>query len=249
MTSSPGIAAASPASDPTAAFRREMKFILRATEVDRACDLLGARGRAIRFGPRDESHVSSIYFDDDTLTSCEESLAGVGRRIKLRARWYDREFADDHLWFESKSRHGISVRKDRFRLAIDRRVDAIPLSDLAAGFSGKLPAEAAAALALRPLPTVLVTYRRRHFRDAHSAARLTIDYDVVGFDLTNTRFARRQFGIALHDIALIEIKLPPGERFAAGRMLSPLDPRPTRFSKYVMCCARMGWCALSDNYF
>jgi hypothetical protein len=225
-----------------------MKFRLRASEVDRACVLLSARGRPIRFGAHDESLVSSIYFDDPTLSSCEESLAGVGRRIKLRARWYDRDFAADHLYFEVKIRQGLSVRKDRVRIALGRGVDAIPLPDLAQNLSIGLPAESAAMLALRPQPTVLVTYRRRHFRDSLSGARLTIDYDVVGFDLTNSRFARRQFGVALHDVALIEVKLPPSERFAAARMLAPLDSRPTRFSKYVMCCARIGWCSLSDHY-
>ena len=44
----------------------------------------------IAFGAGEVSLVSSIYFDDDQLNSCRESLAGVNRRTKVRLRWYDR---------------------------------------------------------------------------------------------------------------------------------------------------------------
>jgi hypothetical protein len=244
------VARSNPHTDPTALFRREVKFLLRyPQDVDRARDLLEARAVPIRFGATDESCVSSIYFDDPVLSSCRETLAGVGRRAKLRARWYDQSLPRQFVCFEAKVRHGPNVCKHRQRIDLGAPAGDVSYDVMRRRFTDELSTDLAALLALRSEPSVLVSYRRRHYRHPSSEARFTLDYDIVGYDQGSIPEApSRRFGVPLDTLALIEVKLPPDERDIVAPLLSPLNPRPTRLSKYVMCCARMGWCALPDHY-
>jgi hypothetical protein len=224
--------------------RREMKFLLGAGAASLRALLL-SRLEVVRFGPADESIVSSIYFDDERLTSCAQSLAGINPRTKLRLRWYDREFPAGDAFFEVKHRHAINVSKQRIPLRLPPGLDRH--HELIRHLHASLDDEHSERLVARPCPTVLVSYRRLHLRDPLTGTRCTLDHDIVGFDqFHHTRIARR-FGMPL-STALLEVKLPHGVRDLAGDLLRRLRLRPTRFSKYVACAARMGWLSLTDHW-
>lgn len=203
---------------------------------------------AIRFGTADESRVHSIYFDDDQLSSCEESLAGISRRTKLRLRWYDADLSTGPAWFEVKRREGTMVRKLRTPLRLPAPMSEMGYGALMAALHAAMPEAHAAALALRSRPTMLVSYRRRHFRDPSTGMRLTLDHDISGMDQRSAVAPTRRFAVPIPDLVLVEAKVKPGDEPALRRLLAPMQPRPTRSSKYLTCCAHMGWCSLSDRH-
>jgi hypothetical protein len=224
--------------------RREIKFLL-GCQVDAVQRLLRSRLPVVRFGRADESIVSSIYFDDERLSSCEQSLAGQNPRYKLRLRWYDREAPAGDAFFEVKRRFATNVQKQRVPIRVPDVIQS--QHELLAYLSETLDPALAARLVARPCPTVLVCYRRLHLRDPVTGTRCTIDRDIVGFDLFHRTGVERRFPVPL-GASLLEVKLPADVRDLPGGVLTQLRLRPTRFSKYVVCASRMGWLQLSDHW-
>jgi hypothetical protein len=237
-----------PALDAAARLRRELKFLIRAADAVRARDLLEARANPLQFGQEAVSRVHSIYFDDATLGACRESLAGVGRRLKLRLRWYDSDDLPETAHLETKIRQGLRVSKIRSTIHLPATKGKPLYEVLLRHLHDQAADEQRAQLSLRGLPTVLVSYQRRHYRDPASGARLTLDEQIRGYDQTGRFTVSRDFPADVSGAAVIEIKLPDGDPSVVARLLAPLDGRSTRFSKYVQCCARMGWCSLHDMY-
>lgn len=226
--------------DDVTAERCELKFVFPSGSVDALRDVLELNARRVQFGDTPVSRVHSIYFDDHRGSSCEESLAGVARRVKLRLRWYDAPFPATTAYFEVKRRLGQLTRKERTPIELPDRLDGIPYAELVPGLVEALDPEAAAMLAVRGLPTQLVAYRREHFRDPDSPIRVTLDHSIEGFPQLGLRAPARVDGIALERLAVIEVKVPPGGEAEVRRLLHPLAPRLSRCSKYVHCCLADG---------
>ena len=232
--------------DAVTASRREFKCRLRRDNFPQVERVLTTQTEPIQFGPTPDSHVHSIYFDDDRMSGCEESLQGASRRAKLRLRWYDEPLATKRAWFEVKRRTGVMVGKDRFALLLDRPLATLTYRELIPAMLRVLPPEPAALLGLRCRPTVLVSYRRRHFREPISGLRLTIDSHVRGVEQSPAGKPSTRFPVTADDELVVEAKALPGEEQVVKRLLAPLPLRLTRSSKYVSLCGRMGWCSLSD---
>jgi hypothetical protein len=227
-------------------YRREMKFACPGADPRKLFAILEPNTRPVAFGAEPVSRVSSLYFDDDRLASARESLHGVSRRVKLRLRWYDQPLPDGRVFFEAKRRAGAYIVKDRFALRLAAslgRVDALELVDRLAAV---LPEPQATLLRLRPVPTTLVSYRRRHFRDPESGVRITVDWDIAGYDQLGGRRIARTFPAPLHDVVVIEAKASMVDEKHVTRLLYPLKPRVTRSSKYVQCCFQHRWGTLVD---
>ena len=230
--------------------RRELKFALPGVDAATIIGTLSTNLKPIAFGSEPDSRVSSIYFDDDQLISCRESMDGVSRRTKLRLRWYDSPpEATRELWFELKHRRNVSISKERFPILLERPLSEYRYTDLHRHVMGSLASETAEEwLMRRPSPTVLVSYRRRHFRDPSSGIRLTVDRDICGYDQLGFAKPGLRFATPLDGLTVIEVKTPVGEESRAAELLYPLRPRLTRSSKYASCCSRMGWQILAEPH-
>ncbi len=226
--------------------RRELKFALRNADLGKIERVLECNLKPIAFGNSPISHVNSIYFDDARLTACEESMAGVTRRTKLRVRWYDQPLPAGDAHFELKHHIGATIQKARVPLRIDESMH--DYRTLIERLAPSLDQTQACWLALRNEPTVMVCYKRRHFRDPATGIRVTLDFDITGYDQRGSRRIIRRFPAMVDGQAVIEVKTPEGDDRAAAALLHPLALRLTRFSKYVLCCQRMGWGGLSDRY-
>jgi hypothetical protein len=232
--------------DSVTAFRREMKFALRGIDLRTVLEVLSGSTASIAFGDGPVSYVNSIYFDDHGLTAARESLDGVDPRSKIRLRWYDSPFPKARVTFELKQRSDSYIRKHRVPLALASELGMQPYDRFVSELTDILPDSAAAWLAVRSEPTVLVTYARRHFRDRDSGMRLTVDYDIAGFDQTAQARPSRRFGVPLHDLVVIEAKASVVDELRVRHLLYPLKPQLTRSSKYLQCCRQMGWSTLVD---
>ncbi|MGI9240223.1 MAG: polyphosphate polymerase domain-containing protein [Verrucomicrobiales bacterium] len=230
--------------------RRELKFALPGVDAAAIIETLSTNLKPVAFGSEPDSRVSSIYFDDDQLISFRESMDGVSRRTNLRLRWYDGPPEDiTELWFELKHRRNVSISKERFPIQLERPLSAYRYVDLHRHVMASLASETAEEwLMRRPSPTVLVSYRRRHFRDLATGIRLTVDREICGYDQLGFSMPGLRFATPLEDLTVIEVKTPVGEEARAAELLYPLKPRLTRSSKYASCCSRMGWQILAEPH-
>lgn len=234
------LADAAPRADGVTALRRETKFALDHGDMGKVRAVLEMNCRPIVYN-RPVSEVYSIYFDDSRLSSCQENLDGIGRRTKLRLRWYDAPLPAGPLSFEMKRREGNMTRKERIPLKLATPLDQCTYRSLRAGLMTALPEAARELLRLRGEPVVLIQYRRRHYAARNAPIRLTLDEAVrcvgqVGRGRLATSYAR-----SLEGAVVLEVKAPAGEEEAVRRLLHPLRLRVTKSSKYVRCCQLLGW--------
>lgn len=228
-------------------WRQEIKFILHRADVEAVGTILGANARPARYGKHAVSTVHSIYFDDERLSGCRESIAGVGHRFKLRLRWYDTALPHEKLFFEVKQRRNLLGRK--LRQPVDPGAARLDLdyAQLLEHCRGVLDPRAAALLGGRDQPTVLIAYRRQHFIDGASGLRMTLDYEIAAYEQLGLRRPARRFAATLDDLVVVEVKGHPIEADRVRELLYPLTPRRARCSKYVSACARLGWVDAEDR--
>jgi hypothetical protein len=229
------------AGDMANAWRQEIKFILRRTDVESVDTILRANARPVRFGTEATSNVNSIYFDDAHLSGCRESIAGLGRRFKLRVRWYDTTLPHRQLFFEVKQRRNSLGRKLRLAIPHDATRGSSSYDELLRQWRRTLDQESLTLLDSRDVPTALISYHRRHFVDADSGLRLTLDHDVTVYDQLERRRPWRRFPVALDDLVVLEVKGRAIDADRVRELIHPLTPRRARCSKYVLGCAALGW--------
>ena len=225
--------------DPTFAGRREIKYVLDRSNLDLARELMESRFERVVFN-RPVSVVRSIYFDTEQLATCHANLDGVGRRNKVRLRWYDQPLPDQHVYFEVKWRRNLVTGKFRTPLTLQRPLADISYHELRRGLPVVLPDSSQALSRIYDQPIVLVEYQREHFMCQDLGLRLTLDYDLVFYDQAGFLRPELGMGISLPGLALIEAKsVPPAPR-DLSRLLQPLGQRVSRCSKYVHGCAQIG---------
>lgn len=218
--------------------RLESKFVFVRHDTAILRDALRALCRPIVYADP-VSRVQSVYFDDLRFSACRANLAGVGVRHKTRLRWYDRDLPGDRFQLEIKWRRHQSTGKHRFAFRGGERLRTARLAAVPGEVAELLPARFAAVLDRALQPVTLVEYRREHF--ALGRARLTLDYDLRVYPLLGmSRFARR-FGERLPGITVIECKTPLAGEPELRPLLRSLRTRPSRFSKYVTACQRLGY--------
>jgi hypothetical protein len=227
--------------------RKELKFVLLGADAQSICSVLSANADPISFNGQRTSQVNSIYFDNDRLESCCDSLDGISPRTKTRLRWYDQPFANGSAWFELKRRNNLHVDKSREEIDFGRPIDQLGYDQIVHTIIEQAGSEAALALSKYDTATTLVCYDRSHFSDRRSPIRLTVDYNICGYDQLGSKSPVRRFESALEGLTLIEVKIPDGFEADVGPLLYPLRPRLSRSSKYASCASLMGWHMLSDH--
>ena len=225
--------------DPTFAGRREVKYVFDPANLDLARELMESRFERVVFN-RPVSVVRSIYFDTHQLSTCYDNLNGVGRRNKVRLRWYDQPLPEKDVYFEVKWRRSQVTGKFRSPLALQRPLKEISYQQLREGLAAALPESSRVYAQVYDQPVVLVEYRREHFSCHDLGLRMTLDYDLVFYDMNGQVRPALGFGVSMPSLALIEAKsIPPAPR-ELSRLLSPLAQRVSRCSKYVHGCAQVG---------
>ena len=230
-----------PPDDPSALLRNEIKFEYINADVQKLDNVLKVNNKKVSYDA-DLSLVNSIYFDDHCLSLFRDNLAGVGRRIKIRLRWYDADLPSNNAFFEIKRRVNNIITKDRFAVNLFRPLSRMSYTEIIDGLLQVLPEPAGELLYAHQQPVVLIRYQRRHYRSLDPAipVRLTLDDDIVAFDQTCTRFPVFRFKTPLYDRIVLEVKSPVGKEKHITQLLNPLRPRQSRFSKYSLCCSLIG---------
>jgi len=131
--------------------------------------------------------VNNLYLDSPALGDYHDHVTGLPERSKCRVRWYG-------------SLHG-SVEAPRFEWKFKqgavsgKRAHPLPALELNGGIDDSMLRRMInGAAAKNPLqdrldarqPSLVNRYRRHYFESADGAIRLTVDSDLVDFDLEGT---------------------------------------------------------------
>ncbi len=221
------------------AVRRETKFTFDSQRLDAVRTLLaGNCQRQIHNQP--VSTVRSIYFDDSRLAACHANLDGLGKRRKLRLRWYDQLLPGTDLYLEVKWRDNRITGKHRFQLRSNELIGARDYRDLASALRTVVPSTVLRDFEANLEPVVVVEYKREHFASADGALRLTIDYDLRFYRQWGRQRISMEFPCRMERLALVEGKTPVGREGELREMMYPLTMRASKCSKYVHGCQSLG---------
>jgi len=221
------------------ASRREVKFTLPGADLGKLRSLLGGNcRRLVHAGP--VSTVRSIYFDDAMLSACRANLDGLGRRRKVRLRWYDSLQPERNVFFEVKWRDNRIGGKHRIQLRAARPVAEMAYRQIVDGLIDVLPAELAGHLLASSEPVAVIEYRREHFASADGALRMTLDYDLAFYGQAGGQYVSTSFPHRLHSLVVLEGKTPIGRESELRELVHPLALRAGRCSKYVHGCRMLG---------
>jgi hypothetical protein len=219
--------------------RREMKFLLRGADVGKLRSLLEGNGRR-QVHNHKVSTVRSIYFDDLQLSACHANLDGVGRRRKVRLRWYDMLRPANDFFFEIKWRDNHVTGKHRVQMQFAEPLASLPYHTIINHLFDVLPGDYVRDLAVAGDPIAMVEYKREHFTSNDGLLRVTLDYDLAFYDQTGKRFISTNFVHRMDGFVLIEGKVPLGRETELKRQLHPFHPRADSCSKYVFGCRMLG---------
>jgi hypothetical protein len=219
--------------------RKELKFTLPRADIQKLRVLLEGNARR-QVHNEQVSTVCSVYFDDPQLSTCHANLDGLGRRNKVRLRWYDSPKPGHEFFFEIKWRENRVTGKHRFQMRSHEPIHTLAYRTILENLSAALPERCQSILARYCEPTVLVRYQREHFVSHDRALRATVDYDIHYFDQTGKQLISTLFGRRHEGLIVLEGKTPVGREHELRRLLHPLAARVGRCSKYVYGCQMLG---------
>jgi hypothetical protein len=219
--------------------RREVKFVFSHPDIRALARILEGNGKRQVYN-REVSCVRSVYFDDPGLSACRANLDGLGRRRKLRLRWYDRPLPGHECFLEIKWRENRVTGKHRMFLRSRDVLGNMPYKTLLAKLAAVLPERHLPTLWQYSEPTVLVEYQREHFASPDRRLRVTLDYGLVYYDQTGRQRISTSFGRPHEGLVVLEGKVPVGCDHELRPFLHPLSGRIARCSKYVYGCQMLG---------
>jgi SPX domain protein involved in polyphosphate accumulation len=219
--------------------RREVKYLFWNADPGKLRNFLEVNCRRIVYH-KAVSTVRSIYFDTYNLAACRANLNGIGRREKVRLRWYDSIEPISFFFFEIKWRKNLMTGKKRLKIGIMESFFDLPFHETFQQLESILPDAYANLLIRYPDPVIIVEYKREHFISLDQKFRLTLDYDLVYYDQfgkikPDVHFARRT-----PEQVILECKGKQVNGKAFRELIFPFSPRVSRCSKYVTGCQFTG---------
>jgi hypothetical protein len=221
------------------AARKEIKFTFPHADVGKLRRLLDANCQRLIYH-QPVSTVRSIYFDDALLSACRANLDGLGRRHKLRVRWYDTPRPAALFFLEIKWRNKRVTGKHRWQLESDQALDQLSYRQIVRGLHAVIPSDLLGQVFTYSEPIVLVQYRREHFASEDGKIRVTLDYDLTYYDQVGKSGISTSFPRRRERLIVIEGKTPIGREAELQRLFYPLRARMGRCSKYVDGCRLLG---------
>lgn len=186
--------------------------------------------------------VNNIYFDTPDLQDLNANLGGVGRREKLRLRWYGADITrvaagqtGQPAQLELKCKDGQigwkQIAPFDGRLALAEQPWPALLTTLRAG----LEPRAQLWLDRHAQPTLINHYRRAYYETPDGVLRLTLDTRLRAHDQRISALPNLTRPALLPEHLVVEIKCPTdpetGDRLAW--VLSTFPVPVDRFSKYL----------------
>lgn len=217
----------------------EQKFTYRWTDKDILRDWLEfhcLRDAAFYRGP-----IISLYYDTPSLDFYREARNGDYLKTKVRLRWYQNVFTSSgqmvDCFFEIKRKRGALRHKQR--QAVTLPAGCLTGDLFSAAQVADLPHDMGGFGCFNRgilVPLLVVEYQRCRYVDAHSGARIALDF-AIGCGRANDSYISGAVPIE-SAFGVLEIKSKGAE---LPEFLRPMRGYLNRqsFSKYALCCQRL----------
>lgn len=180
-----------------------------------------------------EYTIESVYFDTPSLSSYQQTKAGLKNRIKYRLRTYPQTLTSkSYVFWEIKRKKDVTVLKDRSPLT-SAQTQAL-LDQTSVIYQKDKTLEKFNYALKRHLlrPKILIRYRREPFI-ALNDLRITFDYSIETGTLNE--FGQKNIAVKplLPNIVVMEIKFTGSLPFWLGQLVRKFDLERQPFSKYT----------------
>jgi len=216
-------------------YRYERKFIYPDVYPE---DLIATEILGSSFCFREIFHrrtVNNCYFDDASMTFYHQNVNGDDQRNKYRLRWYGDDFAQvQNPVLEIKKKHGLVGDKISFALSnlnlnLNQNTSLDLLQEIKESSHNAHFIELAHALEMLK-PSVYNSYERRYFLSDCERFRITIDYNMLFYDVQTAPFALTR---ATLPEVILELKYAIKDDRDSRKVSQGLRARLSKHSKYV----------------
>ena len=191
---------------------------------------------SVSYPPR---FVNNVYFDTDDLALAEEALGGVGKRVKVRVRWYGLREVIKDASLELKCKRGMVGWKLSHRLSGVFDLETLPWRKFFRSLRSELPDSFRTCLDRAPRIVLINRYRREYFESFDRKIRLTIDSNIAVYPQFATSRPNLHFLAPARDDVVLEVKAAPDGWQQLPDILNDFPVRVTKHSKYVRGAV---WC-------
>ena len=181
------------------------------------------------YNPYPARQINSIYFDDYSFRSLEESIEGSSLRTKRRIRWYGTEKNKVNGTLEIKKKQGIFSWKHLHKNKFFINPAAKSWNEM---IEQKGDSKTVDTLLLNQKPRSIVSYSRQYFCSFDGKVRITIDQDLKSFSQDSPLGPNFDQGRKHYNFMIIEVKVSSKDEHLVEIVRREIPFTPRRFSKY-----------------
>lgn len=178
--------------------------------------------------PFPDRQINSIYFDDFSFSSFEDSIEGNCLRTKTRLRWYGNEHDEVSAVLELKKKQGMyswkHLHQNKYRINTNARNWPT--------FINFLQKEESDLILTHLKPQSIVSYFRSYYASFDGKVRITIDQKLKTYQQTNLLRPNFTFHRKHCNIVVLEIKVSKKDSSLIREVCKDIPFNPQRFSKY-----------------
>jgi SPX domain protein involved in polyphosphate accumulation len=177
--------------------------------------------------------VNNIYFDTFGFNSYFGNLDGDTERTKIRIRWYNALFGDIHpATLEFKLKKGLLGKKNFYSLSPFHLDQHFSRQQIIQSLKTDNVPHAVKDLVLSLQPALLNSYSRKYFISADKLFRITIDKDLVFYQISYNKhtFLNK---VKNHQAVVLELKYDAQLENEAKIIGNKLPFMMTKNSKYL----------------
>ncbi len=177
--------------------------------------------------------IESLYLDSPTLSSYQQTKAGLRNRSKYRLRTYISSGHRTGIFWEIKRKFDNTVIKNRRLLSVTQSAQLLRSSKIHSSQDELIKQFIFVKERYLFEPKILIRYDREPFIGTVPELRVTFDHDITAVQVTkenNWRQTQRVFP----DRVIMEIKFTGSLPFWLGELIAKYDLERIPFSKYIL---------------
>ena len=179
--------------------------------------------------PYPSRQINSIYFDDYSYRSLEDSIEGNSLRTKRRIRWYGTEKKKVDATLEVKKKQGIYSWKQLHKKKYTVNPNAKSWGGMIESIDEK---HGPSTVLFNQLPRSIISYNRQYFCSFDGKVRITIDQNLQSFS-QNSNWGPNFDQVRKHyNFMIIEVKVSSKDEHLVELVRQEIPFTPKRFSKY-----------------
>ena len=180
----------------------------------------------------------SLYLDDIYYSSVKDNLSGISDRKKMRLRWYGEDEERFQPSFEIKFRDGRLGFKEVYRVtSLDKNLIDRPINSII-GECNKELIKQNIVLDNYLIPSLQTSYEREYYEDPEGI-RFTIDNNITFYKPLLLGKLNSTLPTP-YPLQVLEMKFTSDLKNRVNKLISSLNLRPKRHSKYLIGLASMG---------